>query len=166
MAVLETLITTAAGATAATVGVVVGGFVARRSQDRHWLRDRQLDAYVELLRHYARFSSELKRAHVARRHWDYDWGEWSAALTSASMVASPKVAAAIADFAHAIDTFLDRVAVDTVEQPLSLNEFEQASRAPAVAQLELVNAIRRSLGRRQGSLSEWLGGSLVRPEST
>lgn len=75
MALLETLATTAGGALSATVGVLVGGTVARRGQDRQWLRDKQLAAYLELLGHYARFTMVLKRAHADRRGWDYDWGE-------------------------------------------------------------------------------------------
>jgi hypothetical protein len=160
MTVWNTLITTIAGALAATIGVVVGGLVTRRSQDRHWLRDKQLAAYIELLGHYAQFTMVLKRAHVSRQRWDYEWGEWSAALVSASIVSPPKVATAIIDFAQAVNTFLDRASVDTTEHALTMHEFEQASVAPAAAQLDLVNAIRRSLGRRQGALPEAIGGSL------
>lgn len=87
MAVLDTLITTAAGALFATVGVIVGGVVTRRAQNRQWLRDKQLAAYEELLGQYARFAMELKRADADRRPKDYDWAEWSAALVSASLVA-------------------------------------------------------------------------------
>jgi hypothetical protein len=167
MALLETLATTAGGALSATVGVLVGGMVTRRGQDRQWHRDKQLAAYVELLGHYARFTMVLKRAHADRRVWDYDWGEWSAALTSASLVAPPEVATEIMNFGRAIDTFLNRVARDTardtIEHPLSLDEFDQASLAPALAQLALVNAVRRSLDKDQGALSEWIGGSHARP---
>lgn len=46
--VLDALVTTAAGAVSATVGVLVGGMVTRRAQDRQWLRDQQLVAYQEL----------------------------------------------------------------------------------------------------------------------
>jgi hypothetical protein len=47
--------------------VHIGGVVARRAQDRQWLRDKQLDAYEELLRRYSRFAMELKRAHEVGR---------------------------------------------------------------------------------------------------
>jgi hypothetical protein len=49
MAILDPLVTTAAGALFATVGVVIGGVIARKAQDRQWLRDKQLAAYDELL---------------------------------------------------------------------------------------------------------------------
>ncbi len=47
MAILDTLVTTAAGTLFATAGVVVGGVVTRQAQDRQWLRDKQLVAYEE-----------------------------------------------------------------------------------------------------------------------
>lgn len=128
MAVLDTLITTAAGALFATVGVIVGGVVTRRAQDRQWLRDKQLAAYEELLRQYARFAMELKRAHADRRP---KGAEWCAALVSASLVAPSDVAAAIDGFGRAIDPFLAVVAGDPVEHPLAVEEFERASLGPA-----------------------------------
>ncbi|MFD9067294.1 hypothetical protein ACFVZ3_37910 [Kitasatospora purpeofusca] len=51
---LESLITTAAGAASATVAVLVGGPVTRRGQARQRSRDRQLLAHQELLSHYGR----------------------------------------------------------------------------------------------------------------
>jgi hypothetical protein len=68
MALLETLVTTAAGALFAPVGVVVGGVVTRRAQDRQWLRDKELAAYQEPLTQHARFAMKLKRAHA-----DAEW---------------------------------------------------------------------------------------------
>lgn len=141
MTILQTLVAAAAGAASATVGVVVGGVVTRRGQDRHWLRDKQLDAYADMLRHYARFTMEIKRAHADRRGWDYDWGEWSSALVTASLVAPVDVALEIGHFGKAIDSFLERVVrnADTISHP--------------------VTAIRRSLGNERGALPEGLGGS-------
>jgi hypothetical protein len=60
MAILEPLATSAAGALFATAGVIVGGAVTRKAQDRQWLRDKQLAAYDELLTQYARFTKVLK----------------------------------------------------------------------------------------------------------
>ncbi|MEU1535084.1 hypothetical protein [Streptomyces fagopyri] len=163
---LEALVTTAAGALSAAAGVLVGGMVTHRAQDRRWLRDKQLVAYQELISHYAKFTMEISRAHADRRGWDYDWGEWSAVLTRASLVAPADVAAAIDDFGKAINIFLDAVARDPSRDPsrhpLTSEEFAQANRAPAHAQVRLVNAIRRSLGRDQKALPFLIGGSLVR----
>ncbi|MGX1915672.1 hypothetical protein ACWIID_43790 [Streptomyces phaeochromogenes] len=165
MALLDTLVTTAAGALFATIGVLVGGIVTHRAQDRQWLRDKQLIAYQELISHYAKFTMTISRAHAGRQGWDYDWSEWSAALTRASLVAPAAVAAEIDNFGKAIGAFLDQVARDPARDPsrdpLSAEEFDQANRAPAQAQVQLVNAIRLSLSKDQKELPFWLGGSLA-----
>ena len=111
---LDALVTTAAGAVSATVGVLVGGMVTRRAQDRQWLRDQQLVAYQELFSHYAKFTMELRRAHGDRRGWDYDWGEWNAALMRVSLIAPAEVATEIDDFGRAINAFLDQAGLDQV----------------------------------------------------
>jgi hypothetical protein len=63
-----------------------------------------------------------------------------------------------APFGKGIDAFLNRVARDTardtIKHPLSADKFEQASLDPTLAQLAFVNAVRRSLGKDQGALSE------------
>lgn len=164
MAVWETLVATAGGAASVTVGVAVGAVLTRRAQDRHWLRDRQLAAYEELLRQYATFAMVLRRAHLDRRSWDYDWAAWSAALTKASLVAPVDVANEIDRFGHVIGMFLERAAVDTSRgAALDAEQFDDAMRAPAAAQLSLLNAMRRSLSRHHEPLSIWLGGSQTRP---
>lgn len=165
MALLETLVTTGAGALSATIGVLVGGIVTHRSQDRQWLRDKQLLAYQELISHYAKFTMVISRAHAAGEGWDYDWSEWSAALTRASLVAPAAVAVEIDNFGEAIDEFLDQAARDPTRDPthnpLSKEEFAQANRASAHAQVRLVNAIRRSLSKDQKALPFAIGGSLA-----
>jgi hypothetical protein len=154
------LLTTAAGAVFAVMGVLVGGAVTRRAQDRQRLRDQQLIAYQELFRHYARFTMELRRAHGDHRGWDYDWGEWSAALMRVSLVAPAEVADEIDAFGTAINSFLDRVAREKnpLLDPLSPEEFEIARQGPAEAQLRLVNAIRHSLSDGQQGLPFGIGG--------
>ena len=161
MALLDTLVTTGAGALSATIGVLVGGIVTHRAQDRQWLRDKQLLAYQELISHYAKFTMIISRAHAGRQGWDYDWSEWSAALTRASLVAPAAVAVEIDNFGKAIGEFLDQAARDPTRAPLSKEEFSRANRAPAQAQVRLVNAIRRSLSKDQKALPFWIGGSLA-----
>lgn len=161
MPMLEIILTAVCGAMSATIGVAVGALLTRRGQDRHWLRDRQLIAYQELMRQYATFAMTLRRAHGDKTSWNYDWAVWSAALTSASLVAPAHVAAEIDNFGRAIGIFLTSAAVDTTTASLSTEELEQAMLAPAKAQLSLVNAIRLSLDKDQKPLSMWLGGSLT-----
>ena len=96
------IVTTLGGALSAMLGVLVGGVVTRRVQERHWLRDKQLKAYEELFTQYARFMMTLRRAHLGRTPADVDWNAWSVALVSASLVAPLALARAIDDFGQAI----------------------------------------------------------------
>lgn len=82
MDTLTVIITTFGGALSATLGVLVGGVVTRRVQERHWLRHEQLRAYEELFSQYARFMMALRQAHLARTPVDIGWGAWSVSLTS------------------------------------------------------------------------------------
>jgi hypothetical protein len=158
--VLDTLITTAAGAISAAIGVVIGGIVTRHAQDRQWLRDRQLASYQELFSHYAKFTMEIGRAHADLRGWDYDWGEWSAVLTRVGLVAPRDVAAAIDQFGQAVDVFLEQVArqADPLKNPLSPEEFHAAHQEVAPAQIQLVNTIRRSLSNDRKGIPFKIGG--------
>jgi len=74
------IVTTVGGALSATLGVLVGGVVTRRVQERHWLRDKQLHAYEELFAQYSRFMMALRQAHLARTPVQVDWGAWSVYL--------------------------------------------------------------------------------------
>ncbi|WP_345695895.1 hypothetical protein [Kitasatospora terrestris] len=145
----------------------MGGIVTRRGQDHQWSRDQQLAAYQELLRHYAKFTMVIKRAHADRRGWDYDWAEWSAVLTKVSLIAPAEVAGEVSSFGQSVDRFLDRVAreVDTVRTPLGEAEFREAGAEVAQAQVRLVNAMRRSLGGGRKALTFWIGGSHAGPEN-
>ena len=64
---------------------------------------------------------------------------------------------------NAINPFL-AVAGDPDGHPLTEEEFRRANLGPAKAQLALVNAIRRSLGRNEEELQVFIGGSFTRPE--
>jgi hypothetical protein len=149
------------GALSVTLGVVLGAVLTRRAQERHWLRDKQLVAYQEMLAEYARFVVILKRAHWSKAGWDYDWAVWSAALVSASLVAPSAVAVQIENFAVAIGGFLRVASVDARTEGLTEKQFDDAMRPTALAQLALVNAIRVSLGRGQGHISTSIGGALT-----
>jgi len=158
---LAVIITTFGGALSATLGVLVGGVVTRRVQERHWLRDRQLRAYEELFSQYARFAMALRQAHLGRAPVDVDWGAWSVALTSASLVAPLGVARAIDGFGSAVGVFLNAVSTrDPVTDPVDEEALTEASRPAAAAHLALLNAIRRSMGRSLEELPFYLGGTL------
>lgn len=163
MNTVAVLITTFGGAISATLGVLVGGAVTRRVQERHWLRDRQLRAYEELLSQYARFAMALRRAHLSRTPVDVDWAAWSVSLTSASLVAPLPVARSIDAFGRAIGIYLKALSThDPVTDPADEDALDEASRPAAVAQLALQNEIRRSMGRSLEDLPFFLGGTVGR----
>jgi hypothetical protein len=164
---LQVILTTVGGALSATLGVIVGGLVTRRVQERHWLRDRQLKAYDDLFAQYARFMMELSRAHQGRQPANADWAAWSVSLTSASLVAPAEVARSIDEFGRAIQRFLDVVGQhNPAVNPIERDAFAEAARPAAKAHLALLNTIRRSLGRSLGELTFYLGGSLVGQDAT
>jgi hypothetical protein len=159
---VQIILTTVGGALSATLGVLVGGLVTRRAQERHWLRDRQLKAYEDVFAQYATFMMTLRQAHASRRPADVDWHAWSVSLTSASLVAADEVARAIDAFGRAINGFLDRVGQhNPAENPMDGKDFDEAATPAAEAHLVLLNTVRRSLGGSLGDLPFYLGGSLV-----
>jgi hypothetical protein len=163
MSVGATVLTGVIAALAGGVGVVAGALVTNRAQDRQWLRDQQLCAYQDLLAHYAQFSMVISRAHQGRRDWDYDWGGWSTALVSASLVAPDLVARNINDFGDAVQVLLDAAAArNSTKDPLTLEEIRRAFAPAFEAQVTLVNAMRESLGMHE-PLTAPLGGTPVRP---
>jgi len=150
MSVGATLLTGVIAALAGGIGVMAGALVTNRGQDRHWLRSQQLAAYRDLLGHYASYTMMLSRAQVDRRHWDYDWGAWSTALVSASLVAPDHVAKLIGDFDDALRVLRDAAkARNPEEDPLTLDEVRDAAAPGGRAQVLLVNAMRESLGMRE-----------------
>ncbi|MDR2986409.1 MAG: hypothetical protein LBV34_16370 [Nocardiopsaceae bacterium] len=93
---------------------------------------------------------EINRAHQEGRAWDYDWGTWSTALVSASLVAPDHVATCINEFGAAVRVLLDvSAARHSIKDPLTLEEIGRAFAPAAKAQVALVNAMRDSLGMRQ-----------------
>ncbi|MCX4666534.1 hypothetical protein OG453_07600 [Streptomyces sp. NBC_01381] len=145
---LDTLAATAVGASSAAVGILVGAVVTRRAQGRQ-LRDQRLAAYQALFSHYSKFMLELRQAHADRRDCDYDWGEWSSALMSASLVTPAGITKELDNFTSTVEEFVHRATQECAPalDPLSAEDFEDAQSASARAQLALMNAVRRSLSR-------------------
>jgi hypothetical protein len=61
------LATTGVGAAATIIGIVIGGFVGRRSDERKWIRDARTEAFVTFLREYVRLEIELREAYNVSR---------------------------------------------------------------------------------------------------
>jgi len=107
------LIITTVGAVATTLlGVLVGGAVGSRSQQRSWSRDRQADACAQILRESSKVLIELANMNGRRVNprpgeapdppglpTPIDWQPWNDALDQVNLLADSKIAEA----AQAID---------------------------------------------------------------
>ena len=76
------------------------------------------------------------------------------------LVAPNDVAIAIDQFGQAVDVFLEKVArrADPLKNPMSPDEFQAAHQESTQAQIQLVNAIRRSLSDDRKGLPFKIGG--------
>lgn len=82
------IVVSSAGAAVVTLlGAVTGGAISSRSQRRHWIRDKQVEACAAIV-------SESTRTQIAlRRLWRHDekvdWDGWNQALALISLVGTP-----------------------------------------------------------------------------
>ena len=139
----------------ALVGLFVGGAIGRQGQSRQWLRDARTAAYREYLKQCSMLEIELREAYLARRDNAADWDAVLAAQTALSLVADPRssqAAMALTDVLNQLASLVDQ------PRPTSDSEFLDLLSAVARAQLEFVNAARRSLYRSQRPLGALLGG--------
>ncbi|MEV0982567.1 hypothetical protein [Streptomyces sp. NPDC049915] len=151
----ELLISTAGGVTATIVGVVAGGVVGRRSENRKWLQETQTSAYERFLQAFGAVEMELREAFLERRRPEVAWGPFNASIQSLSLVANPEAAAAAIQLCDVIEDFTilfhDR-------QPADLEELRPIHAALEQGHLKFVNAARRSLHPSQERLTQTLGG--------
>ncbi|MER6568395.1 hypothetical protein ABT288_20030 [Streptomyces sp. NPDC001093] len=151
----ELLISTAGGVTATIVGVVAGGVVGRRSENRKLLLETQTSAYERFLQAFGAVEMELREAFLERRRPAVAWGPFNAAIQSLSLVANPETAAAALQLCDVIEDFTilfhDR-------QPADLEELRPVHAALDQGHLKFVNAARRSLHLSQERLDQTLGG--------
>jgi len=93
--------------------------------------------------------------------WDYDWGAWSAALVTASLVAPVAVVSRLDAFGAAVQVFLDTAgAAPSTIAPLDAAGLAAAIAPAERAQIDLVNAIRASVNAG-GRLTVPLGGTFT-----
>ncbi|MDR7275076.1 hypothetical protein [Catenuloplanes atrovinosus] len=150
--------TTGGGAVSTLLGVVAGGLLGRRSQDRQWLRETKAAAYRELLREYTRIEFDVRRAYLGQLDVrELDWPRWGAAVTELTLVADEPVAAAAHELAEAL-VGLERY-VHTGDR--DDEHWRALLHAVAGAQVRFVNAARRSLSRRRRALTARSGGPLI-----
>ena len=148
----------AGGVVTTLLGVVVGGLLGRRSQDRHWLKDTKASAYRVLLREYTRAEFDVRRAYLGLvEATEVDWARWGGAVTELSLVADDGVVAA----AQGISEILVRMDRYVHGGQRDEDEWRRLQRALVDAQMGFVNAARRSLSRTQPALTVRVGGPLI-----
>jgi len=86
------VVSSAAGALVTLLGAITGGVIASRSQRRHWIRDKQVDACAAIVAEST--SAELAMRRLWRRQEKVDWKPWNQALALVSLVGAPEAIAA------------------------------------------------------------------------
>ncbi|MFF2045107.1 hypothetical protein ACFVVX_32300 [Kitasatospora sp. NPDC058170] len=150
----DTLATTGLGAATTVLGIVIGGFVGRRSQDRQRVLDTRSAAYATFLREYAKAEIDLREAYTANRPNTVDWDSFNGALVALSLVAPQEVSAAVRPILEA----LGELCVLIVREPKIAREYQLVHEALSHGQIAFVNAARRSLDSSQGPLDWVMGG--------
>ncbi|MBT2393090.1 hypothetical protein J7E87_27555 [Streptomyces sp. ISL-1] len=149
------LISTVGGVAATVVGVIAGGVVGRRSQNRQWLQESRTAAYEKFLQAFGAVEMELRHAFLDRRTPAVVWEPFNAALHSLSLVASPETAAAADKICDLIEEF---TILFHGRQPTDLDELRPIHSGLHEAHLKFVNAARRSLDPSQEHVQRALGG--------
>jgi hypothetical protein len=122
------------------LGAVTGGAIASRSQRRHWIRDKQVDACAVIVAESTR--AELAMRRFWRRGEKVDWNPWNQALALISLVGAPAAIAA----AEKMDATFWRSTLRMEE----LGAFDEASWSEIVqalrsARLDFINVAREDI---------------------
>ncbi|MFF1440102.1 hypothetical protein [Streptomyces sp. NPDC058295] len=149
------VISTAGGVAATIVGVIAGGIVGRRSQNRQWLQQARTAAYEKFLQAFGTVEMELRHAFLDRRRPAVVWGPFNAALQSLCLVASREAATAAGEICDIIEAF---TVLFHGRQPTDLAELQPIHTGLYEAHVKFVNAARRSLDVSQEDLVRTLGG--------
>ncbi|MGO4458911.1 hypothetical protein AB4039_16690 [Streptomyces sp. M-16] len=152
----ELLISTAGGVAATVVGVIAGGIVGRRSQNRQWLQGTQTAAYERFLQAFGAVEAELREAFLEEREpAAHVWGPFNAGVQSLSLVATREAATAALQLCDVVEDF---TILFHGRQSTDLEELRPIHSALEEAHLKFVNAARRSLDASQEHLDQTLGG--------
>ena len=144
----EVVLSTAGGALATLVGVLVGGAISSRAQTRHWTLTTQAEACAGVLREYTQVSIALSRA---RFHDEpqpeerplLDWAPWNQALEVLNLVADRRIVAA----AHRIDAVFWELNLRVRRGELKGPQWFPARDRMEAARLNFVNTARQLLAR-------------------
>ncbi|MEY9873219.1 hypothetical protein ABH931_002701 [Streptacidiphilus sp. MAP12-33] len=152
----EALISTAGGAAATVLGILVGTLVGRRSEERKWIRDRKVAAYERFLQSFTAVEMGMRDAYWEEREPEgVDWEEWNAALVSVSLVADSGTGARALELSLIIGEF----SAFPFGEPKDMELLRQILQRLDAAQRQFVHAARRSLHPAEKQPVPWrLGG--------
>ncbi|TDC68747.1 hypothetical protein E1200_10725 [Actinomadura sp. GC306] len=145
--------TTGVGAVATIIGIVVGGFVGRRSEERKWVRDAKAEAFVKFLEQYVSLEIDLRDAYSEGRADAADWQGYNTALVALSLVAPREVSAAVEPMEEAIQEM-----IILGDGPPNHTEYERVHALMTESYSKFVNEARRSLDRKSEPLEFLVGG--------
>ncbi|AUY47833.1 hypothetical protein [Streptomyces sp. CB01881] len=152
----DLLISTAGGVAATVVGVIAGGIVGRRGQNRQWLQGTQTAAYERFLQAFGAVEAELREAFLEeRRPAPLIWGPFNAGVQSLSLVATREAADAAIELCEVVEDF---TILFHGRQTTDLEKLRPIHSALEEAHLKFVNAARRSLDPSQEHFVRTLGG--------
>ncbi|MEV8018039.1 hypothetical protein AB0O76_17205 [Streptomyces sp. NPDC086554] len=151
-----TLISTASGAAATILGILVGTLAGRRNEGRQWTRDRKAAAYERFLQSFTAVEIGMRHAYWEERNPEgVDWEEWNASLISVSLIADSDTGTAADELCTAIGEF----STFPFGEPKDLEKLRQILQKLDAAQRNFVHAARRSLHPSEKQQVSWrLGG--------
>ncbi|MFI5998088.1 hypothetical protein ACIBAC_40290 [Streptomyces sp. NPDC051362] len=135
------LISTAGGVAATIVGVIAGGVVGRRSQNRQWLQESRTAAYEKFLQAFGTVV-ELRHTFLEGRRPAVVWEPFNAALQSMCLVANRDAITAAGQLCDVIEEF---TILFHGRQPTDLEELRPIHNGLHEAHLQFVNEALRSL---------------------
>ncbi|MET8142166.1 hypothetical protein ABZU32_17805 [Sphaerisporangium sp. NPDC005288] len=125
------------------LGVVIGGVLTRRAQKEHWLRDRQVDACLGIMRESNRVQFGFLSAW--RDGTRTDWVAWNEALTVLTLVSRPD----LVSVAHRIDqVFWETNRKISMREITSEKEWAVSRGSIEDARLAFINLARRQFADR------------------
>lgn len=145
---LSVIIPVAGGIIATLLGVLLGAVLTRRAQERYWLRDRQVDACLGIMRESNRVQFALRSAW--REGTRPDWVPWNEALAVLTLVTRPELVSS----AQQIDgSFWEANRKINSGEITSEEQWAQLRVTIEDARLNFINLARRQLADRREPVS-------------
>jgi hypothetical protein len=137
----DVLVSVAGGVLAALLGVIVGAVLARRAQFEQWVRDRQVEACVSVLRESTKAQIGLLRLYRGEAGRP-DWAPWNEAMAVIQLAGSSEMAVEV----HKMDKLFWE-SNSSIEHGQVTNDEAWAAIRDAMedARLKFTNVARRKL---------------------